>query len=441
MGNRIRRRLTCTGIAMSLGAVGTTAFAADLASVYDMAKNNDPTFIAEQFQLEVGELSVPLARSALKPSITVDGAYRQRNQDINGIDTNSDDSFGVGDAQIALTQALFDRPSRVAVDQAEDLAAQSGIEYEIAEEELILRVAQRYFAVLATEDNLDLAQSNKKAIQRQLELAQERLNVGLGTRTDLFQSRSRFELAVADEIEALKLIDDARQALIELVGEDPGDLDNLDENAPITDPAPADVQDWIGRAQTNNRALQSEFLTTDIAEKEIDRQQAARYPLVDLGLSSSYNDNRGTNVDSTTNDIGIRLSIPLYLGGLISNRVKEAALNHNTSLQRLESTRRAVERGTRDAYFDVLAKVRRVEALKEAVIAAEATVEAKEEGFAAGLITNLDVLDAQRDLFAAQRDYLSERYEYILAVFTLEQAVGTLDIEDINRVNGWLAAN
>lgn len=441
MGNRIRRRLTCIGIAMSLGAVGTTAFAADLASVYDMAKNNDPTFIAEQFQLEVGELSVPLARSALKPSITVDGAYRQRNQDINGIDTNSDDSFGVGDAQIALTQALFDRPSRVAVDQAEDLAAQSGIEYEIAEEELILRVAQRYFAVLATEDNLDLAQSNKKAIQRQLELAQERLNVGLGTRTDLFQSRSRFELAVADEIEALKLIDDARQALIELVGEDPGDLDNLDENAPITDPAPADVQDWIGRAQTNNRALQSEFLTTDIAEKEIDRQQAARYPLVDLGLSSSYNDNRGTNVDSTTNDIGIRLSIPLYLGGLISNRVKEAALNHNTSLQRLESTRRAVERGTRDAYFDVLAKVRRVEALKEAVIAAEATVEAKEEGFAAGLITNLDVLDAQRDLFAAQRDYLSERYEYILAVFTLEQAVGTLDIEDINRVNGWLAAN
>lgn len=441
MGNRIRRRLTCIGIAMSLGAVGTTALAADLATVYDMAKNNDPTFIAEQFQLEVGELSVPLARSALKPSITVDGAYRQRNQDINGIDTNSDDSFGVGDAQIALTQALFDRPSRVAVDQAEDLAAQSGIEYEIAEEELILRVAQRYFAVLATEDNLDLAQSNKKAIQRQLELAQERLNVGLGTRTDLFQSRSRFELAVADEIEALKLIDDARQALIELVGEDPGDLDNLDENAPITDPAPADVQDWIGRAQSNNRALQSEFLTTDIAEKEIDRQQAARYPLVDLGLSSSYNDNRGTNVDSTINDIGIRLSIPLYLGGLISNRVKEAALNHNTSLQRLESTRRAVERGTRDAYFDVLAKVRRVEALKEAVIAAEATVEAKEEGFAAGLITNLDVLDAQRDLFAAQRDYLSERYEYILAVFTLEQAVGTLDIEDINRVNGWLAAN
>jgi outer membrane protein len=441
MGNRIRRQLTAMGIAVSLGTVGTTTLAADLATVYDMAKNNDPTFIAEQFQLEAGQLSVPLARSALKPSISVDGAYRQRNQDISGPNTNSDDTFGVGDAQIALTQALFDRPSRVAVDQAEDLATQSGIEYEIAEEELILRVGQRYFAVLATEDNLDLAQSNKKAIQRQLELAQERLNVGLGTRTDLFQSRSRFELAVADEIEALKLIDDAKQALIELVGEDPGDLMKLDEDAPITDPAPADVQDWIGRAQTNNRALQSEFLTTDIAEKEIDRQQAARYPLVDLGLSSSYSDNRGTRTDSTTNDIGLRLSIPLYLGGLISNRVKEAALNHNTSLQRLESTRRAVERGTRDAYFDVLAKVRRVEALKEAVIAAEATVEAKEEGFSAGLITNLDVLDAQRDLFAAQRNYLSERYEYILAVFTLEQAVGTLDIEDINRVNGWLAAN
>jgi outer membrane protein len=433
-------RFLCLLIAsgMSTGAQG-----GDLLDAYRMAVANDPSYLSSVFERQITAQDPTIARAALKPSInlTGDGSRIREDVDSRNQATRGSDNYNSAGVALSLNQTLFSRQARIAIDQAELDNQRAGIDLDSARQEVIIRVANSYFSVLGAIDNLDLATSEKIAIQRQLELASERLNVGIGTQTDLYDAEARFQLAEANEIEARNLIEDARESLIAIVGADPGPLRPLREDAPLQVPAPDSAEDWVSIAIANNPALQSASLDFAIAQQEIEFQKSTRSPNIALNAAQGYRDNSGGingSSDRTNTSVGLELRMPLYLGGAVAARVQKAALGANAQEQVVEFTRRQISRNVRDVYNDVVSGIGRVEALRLAVIAGQSAVEARQEGFSAGLITNLDVLDAQRDLFQARRDYRRARYDFILSVLTLEEVAGQLSEEDVVRINSWL---
>jgi outer membrane protein len=343
---------------------------------------------------------------------------------------------------LSLLQPVYDRSKILEYRQAQSQAKVSELQFDIAKQSLIVRVTTRYLLVLAAQDNLEVAVAERTALSRQLELADERLQVGLGTTTDLYQAEARFRIAEADEITARSTLADAHQSLAELIGQVLDSLRALKPDAPLTSPEPDDVQYWIAAALQGNLELAVSQQTADVAEQEIRRQRASHYPSLDFIVSHEFNDANGSisgpGRETEFTDAMLQLSIPLIQGGAVVSRTEEARLRYDAALRQVETTRRAAERSVRAAFLDVTGSIRQVGALDRAVTASESAVEAKQEGFAAGLNTNLEVLDAQRDLFEARRDYLKARYDYILNWLRLKQVVGTLTEDDLQRAGTWL---
>ena len=398
----------------------------DLVTVYQNAVADDPVFVAAGFRRAAAQQAVPITQLAVRPQLSVRSGYTLSTA------AAADDNFSLS---VSLKQNLYDRSTHIAVDQARNEASIANLEHLIEKQRLLLRVCNAYFSVLAARDDVELSTSNQRAIRRQLELAEERLAVGVGTRTDLYDARARFENAIASGIESEKTVRDARQALVALVDEDLSDLQPLRTDIPLAAPEPNAVEHWVEAALTDNLALRQSALRVYVAEQDISRQQAARFPVLSLNL------NGGLDYSSAASDrtsLSVGLSVPLYEGDLVGARVRQAALRHNAVRADLEAHQREVRRLTRNAFFTVNSHLRRVSALAESVRAGENALKAKEEGFAAGLTTNIDVLDAQRDVFAAKRNYLKARYDYILQVLALEQLAGRLDQADLDRFNQWL---
>lgn len=399
----------------------------DLLAIYHLARSSDPEFAAQIHRRKAGQEAIPQAQAAFRPQLSASSSYTL---------SSKDSSNQAASATVSLTQSIYDRSSRLVIKQARLQTNAADINYQIAAESLIQRVASSYFAVLSAQDNLELSERNQRAIRRQLELAEERLDVGLGTRTDLYDARARYENAVAEGIDTQRVLDDMRQVLIALVGKDPGTLLSLSPAMTLSGPQPDDAEQWINGALSDNQSLKALSLDASVAETEIDRQQALRRLTVGLNLSAEYSDS--ASADGTNASVTLSFKLPFYQGGLINARIREAASNHNAARARYELARREIQRKTRQAFLSINSQLRRISALAEAVIAGESALQAKEEGFAVGLTTNIEVLDAQRDLFQAERDHLKARYDYVLQVLLLEQLSGQLNEEDVSRVNRWL---
>ncbi|XXK28233.1 TolC family outer membrane protein [Arenicellales bacterium nBUS_45] len=418
---------TTDNIETDVAAAAQVTQSADLLEVYLLAKAQDPVFATQAYRYQAADELIPQAKAPLRPQLSATGSYTDSTQDTN------DASI----ASIALSQSLFNRSSRITVDQARKRVNQAELQYRLDASALVSRTVRAYFTVLAAEDNLELSKKNQAALKRQLELAQERLDVGLGTRTELFDARARFEKAVADTIESEKLVDDATQSLVVLVGQDVGPLKTLPDSVSLGAPQPDDADQWIERALSDNVSLQAKGIGIDLSSLEIDRQKSLRLPTLGVSVSGSYNDL--ATGDDTSARLLFSVDIPFYQGGLINSKVREAADNLNASRSDYESASRELISDTRQTFLSVKSRLRRLEALSAAVEAGENALVAKEESFAAGLTTNIAVLDAQRDLFIAQRDFLSERYDYILQMLELERLVSDLNEEDVRRVNTLLA--
>lgn len=399
----------------------------DLLAIYHLARSSDPEFAAQIHRRKAGQEAIPQAQAAFRPQLSASSSYTL---------SSKDSSNQAASATVSLTQSIYDRSSRLVIKQARLQTNAADINYQIAAESLIQRVASSYFAVLSAQDNLELSERNQRAIRRQLELAEERLDVGLGTRTDLYDARARYENAVAEGIDTQRVLDDMRQVLIALVGKDPGTLLSLSPAMTLSGPQPDDAEQWINGALSDNQSLKALSLDASVAETEIDRQQALRRLTVGLNLSAEYSDS--ASADGTDASVTLSFKLPFYQGGLINAQIREAASNHNAARARYELARREIQRKTRQAFLSINSQLRRISALAEAVIAGESALQAKEEGFAVGLTTNIEVLDAQRDLFQAERDHLKARYDYVLQVLLLEQLSGQLNEEDVSRVNRWL---
>ena len=449
---RFRFRTMLAG-AVVLFTLQGTARGEDLWGVYQIALSRDPAYGAAGYEYQRTKLNLPLARSTLLPALSLRGTAERLRRDDIADDAEDSDTDHRSSLNADLT--LFNLESIRGFTQTKLQVAGAKIRFEDARADLILRVADRYFQVLAAGDNREVAGRQKTAIQRQMDLASDRLTVGLGTRTDLFDAEARFQQAVADVIAADNRIDNAVQALREITGNIPDDmpgnmpddLATLGENAPLEPPEPASLEVWIDRALANNRALKVENLNLKVAAEEIKKQRAARWPNLDLNLARNWREtgsggllNNGQNQNQETDSTSVTATLnwPLFLGGAIHVKTKQAALRYNAAERTREQLKRRVESDTTSAYLAVVSGISQVKALSKAIRAGESALRAKEVGFRAGLTTNLDVLDAQRDLSSSRTDYLGARYDFILAVLRLERAAGDLDEDDLKRINAWL---
>lgn len=423
-------------VAIAIAAIAP-AHAADLWRVYQTALQQDAAHRAAGFDYESARLALPLAETAFRPQLSLQGTTQH--SDTVGTPAGNADA----DHQLNLNADLriYDRMLRGEVSIAELQTEAAKLRFEQSREDLITRVADRYFQLLAAVDGREVARRQKASIQRQMDLTAERLRVGLGTETDLLDARARFQQAVSDEIQAANRIDNAAQALKQITGDAvAADLAPLADDAPLQRPAPADPAAWIAAALTNNLNVRAAAVDLAVAKLEIAKQKSARAPSVTLSAGHRWRDTTIADTGRTdSTSFTATLNWQLHQRGAIHLRARRASFDFNAAEQRLEERRRQAEADAASAYLAVASGISRVEALREAVRAGAGSLRAKEEGFRAGLTTNLDVLDAQRDLSRSRTDYLGARYDFIRAALRLERAAGDLNEDDLQRVNGWLS--
>lgn len=439
------RLLPRTTLAALMLLWGSQAAAEDLIDIYNAAVNNDPVFRAQALTLQAEQEGPASARAALLPNVRLFAAQARNDEEVTGAGAFGGEgsaTFNSTEYGVNMTQTVYNKDRFITYEQSKLRAEAAEVDFRQAQQDLILRVVNRYLAVLSAQDNLELAISERRAIFRQLELARSRLEVGLGTSTDLYDAQARFELAQAQEIRAQQTLEDANQALQELIGRRVERLDPLREDSPLTPPAPSDPGAWVERAQDGNLDVISASLNEEISRREISRQKARRMPSVDLVVSHNVADDdgsvRGGDVEQTATAARLQLEVPIFQGGGISADSRAASYRFQAAEQQTESAVRAATRSAGTAYLEVTTSAREAAALDQAVVASEQALESRQEGFEAGLNTNLDVLDAQRDLFQARRDYLNARYQYINNRLELYGIAGELDVEDLEGVNDWL---
>lgn len=423
-----------------------SAFAAlDLHALYQIALEKDAVYRAAHFEYERARRDFPLAVTALLPSVSLQ-ATASETSDTTGNETTRtrDNTYGV-----SAKMPLFDRVLHMEVGRTKLLAANAEVTFWRAREELILRVAGAYFDLLAARDSKEVARAALLAIARQRDLAKERLEVGLGTRTDLLDAEARYQQAVADDIGANNAIVAAEMAVKTIIGYVPGALAPLGEDAPLAAPQPASLAHWVEAALAGNLALRAAVLQEKIAAAEMKKIRGAAWPNISLDANAQKNDNDdggstdggGMTPADETSSVKATLNWTFFSSGALFYKSKQAAAQRSAAVEARKDMRRRVEAGASAAYLTAASGIDRVKALSEAVRAGASALQAKEEGFRAGLTTNIDVLDAQRDHSGARTSHLRARYDFILSLLQLEQNAGHLDEEDVRRINQLLGAN
>jgi len=423
-------------------ALSSNAFAGGLLDNYLLARDNDPQLkAADATRLAQGETkdqSVALLLPNIALSANTDDISSETDSNF-AFNPSREEDFNTNGYNLTLTQPVYHHDYWVGLRQADSTVAQAEADYGVAKQDLMIRLSSGYFDLLAAQDNLDFASAEKEATARQLVQAKQRFEVGLIAITDVHEAQAQYDLTVAQEISAENLLANAREALQEITGQYETAPKLLQAEIPLLSPAPNDIEQWVKKATDQNLGLKSAQFAREIASEETNRQRSGHYPTLDVVASRNIsNSNSNFGSESETDRISLQLNVPIFAGGAVSSRTREAAYRAEAAKQNLVQTRRSVVRQTRNAYLGVIAEVSRVKALNQAVISNAKANEATQAGFDVGTRTIVDVLLSQRELFRAKRDYARSRYDYILNTLRLKQAAGSLTVEDIKAINDWL---
>lgn len=440
----------------SLSVIGPV-HAESLLEIYQQALQSDPRIHEAESRRLAALEAEPQARGVLFPQIDFDAGWDKTDSTGNSI---FEDSTGLPvslntetDAEttrwsFALRQTIFRWDQIVGLRRADKIVARAEADREAAQQDLVIRVGQAYFNVLAAEDRLTSVHANRQAIARQLEQAKQRFEVGLIAITDVQESQAAHDQAVADEIATKRSLATARNSLTEITGNYVGALSAPGDDLPLRTPEPASETGWVEMAQAQNLALVSSRLEEQLANDEISFRRNGYYPSIELVASTGEFETNADRVvgglsaiadtDGSRDSIGIQFNLPLFRGGYNKSRVQEAVYLHSASREQLQRVTRETERQTRDAYLGVLAEKSRVEALKQAVASSTTALEATQAGFEVGTRTIVDVLDSQFALYRAITLFYQARYDYLMNYLRLKQAAGDLTIQDLEAIDQWL---
>ncbi|MCK5668176.1 MAG: TolC family outer membrane protein, partial [Gammaproteobacteria bacterium] len=342
----------------------------DLIGVYALAETNDPIYRQSVFSTLATRESKPQARALLLPNANFSANTFGNDQRIEGIGPTRTETFNTHGYRVSVTQPVFRWDRYLSLNQTDSIIQQAEAEQISAQQELIIRVAEAYFNILAAMDNIEFTKAETKSLGRQLEQANQRFEVGLTAITDVAEAQAGFDRATADDILAENLLDNAKENMRAITGEYISDFSSLGDAMPLVTPEPNDIGQWSKTAESQNMIIIAAKHKVDSSRQEIGIQKSEHLPTVDLIASHGDNTTGGRFGDSSirSSDIGLELNVPIYQGGLISSNTKEARYLYDQSRQELEQAFRAAQRDTRQAYLGIISGISRVNALKQALV-------------------------------------------------------------------------
>ncbi len=432
--------------ALALACAGGSIQAADLLQVYRDAQSFDAQYAAARAARDAGLEKLPQGRAGLLPNIglsahttwsDLESKARTPGATTRGADYNSNGWSA------SLTQPLFRWQNWVGYQQATLAAILAEMQFAQAAQDLILRVSQAYFDVLLAQETLAMANAQKIAFGEQLEAARRNFEVGTATITDTHEAQARHDLAVATEIAAENDLAVKRQALRTLTGKEEDALKGLKPGVRIGAPRPPNLGQWVSSAETGNIGVQIAQTSLDVSGREVEKQRAGHYPTLDLVAThgktgSGFSSTSGGGVDTRSSTIGLQLAVPLFAGGAVSSKEREAVALKEKARADLDNARRQAALLARQAYLGVNAGLAQVKALEAGVASSQLAVESNKLGYEVGVRINIDVLNAQSQLFDTKQKLAKARLDTLVAQLRLKSAAGALTEGDLATINALL---
>ena len=415
--------------------------------VYYQALHNDPSFQAAHGTYLANSEAVPQAKANLLPNLSASNSLsRYANQgDVNQVITSGDQSVNQNSFSITATQPVFNYASWMTFKQAKDSVKSAEASYNAAAQDLIVRVGQAYLGVLQAKDTLRYTQAQKRALERQMNQAQQRYKVGLSTMTEVYQAQAQYDAMAAQEISDKNTLYIQFQTLTTLTNKSYSSIAPLKKGTvPLIRPIPDNPGTWVEKSKTQNYSLLSAKYAMEVARKNIKIQQGGHYPT--LSLEGEY-DNLSNDATASSDPTGqntaisLNLSIPIYQGGLINSLTRQAQYEFETAAANFQNTYLNTLVSTKNAYNTLIVSINQIKADDRAIMSAQNSVTSTDSQFQAGIATMVDVLNTQQQLYQAQTNKATDQYAYINAILSLKQAAGTLSLHDLQELNTWLDNN
>ena len=428
-------------VANATDSQGKTISILDL---YHQAVQHDPTLASALSANQAAQEIIEQGKALYRPTVNFNAGASTSRTHIRYLESTvppGSSSFENYKASIEASQPIYRKQNLVQIEQSKTQVSQADKQLNLIKQDLILRTTQAYFDVLLAQDNIDLIAAQKAAILSQLDQAKAMFDVGTSTITDVNEAQARYDLILAQEVAAVNQYEITRRAVEAITGEIPNKLSTVNPDMQVTAISQS-MQDWQQVAIQNNLDLQIQQDALKLAEQNIESANAGHLPTLDA--VASYSDsyaNGSASVFSTGNElrnatIGLQLEIPLYAGGAVSSRVRQAVLNKQKAQDDIEIARRNTALETQRAYFNLSSSIAQVKALTQAVVSSQSQVDSSKLGYEVGVRTSVDVLNAEQQLFSAKRDLLQVRYNYLVNIIRLKAATGLLaeaDLADINQ--------
>ncbi|KQV50887.1 TolC family outer membrane protein [Massilia sp. Root335] len=427
-------------------AFSLDAQAADLIQVYQQALANDATYASARAAAAAGRERITQGRSGLLPTVGISGDITKNNADFTAWNNNplmaGGSNLRTNEVQVTLQQPLFRWDRWETYQQSKLQQAISEAQFAQAQQDLITRVSQAYFDVLAAQDTLESTRAQKVAVTEQLASAKRNFEVGTQTITDTHEAQAAYDLVVSQEIAAVNDLETKKTALQAIIGTPPSALATLRTGVNLTAPQPINVDQWVSAAENQNYAVTVAQLQLESAKRDISKNRAGHLPTVDLVASSLHRDINGqidrTSGKTNSNSIGIQYSIPIFSGFAVTSKVRESIALEDKARNDLEANRRNAALVARQSFLGVNSGLAQVKALEAAEVSSNSALESNKLGYQVGVRINIDVLNAQRQLYQTRTDLARARYNTILAGLKLKAAAGSLREEDLQPINALL---
>ncbi|MEC5215751.1 outer membrane protein [Actimicrobium sp. GrIS 1.19] len=415
------------------------AQAADLLQVYRDAVSNDAVIASARAALTAGEERSVQGRAGLLPTIAFGGS----NSRVNASSASYSTDYNSNTYALTLTQPLVRMANLEVYRQGKLSVAVSQAVYAQAQQDLITRVAQAYFDVLAAQDSLAFLKAQEAAISEQLASAKRNFEVGTSTITDTNEAQARYDLAIAQQIAAQNDLDVRNAALQQIIGKPPGMLSMLRPGLKLTAPVPVQIEPWVNSAEQANFGVVSQQLALEIAQREIVRNRDGHLPTLDLVASRSRTNQSGTSLTTASGtadatSVGVQWSIPIFSGFAVTSKVREAIALEDKARSDLESAKRTAAQSAHTSYLGVNSGLAQIRAYEAAEISSQSALESNRLGYQVGVRINIDVLNAQQQLYSTRQLLAKARYDTLLAGLRLKSAAGTLKEEDLAQINALL---
>lgn len=445
-------------LGLILGLVSLASLTAEavemqnLVQIYQQALVHDPLWASAQSSRLATQEKLVQGNAQLLPTVSLSAGASEVQADTNFLGSSSvplhggKHSFETYNYGVNVTQPVYRKQLRAQLEQAKSQVAQADKQLSLAQQNLMLRVSKSYFDILLAQDKINLIDAQKSAINHQLNQAKANFEVGTATITDFNEAQARFDLIKAQEIAAINELEVKKRAIQFIIGGVPEMLSSVRADLAPQSPEPIEMEKWVDVAEKNNLNVAMLQQAVEIANQEIERQNAGHLPTLDAvgSYSNTYANGTtsglGSGSDMTVATIGLQLQIPIYQGGYVSSKVREAAANQQKALDDLDAAKRQADLDARSAYLNLMSSISQIKAYEQALSSSQSQLDSTNLGYEVGVRNSVEVLNAQQQFFSAKRDLLQSQYTYLLNVLSLKFSVGLLSEADLESVNQQLVS-